>query len=53
MAAAPVASDWATASVGTSYKINEQWMLRGTLSATFFNPQTVGYGGELGVSISF
>jgi outer membrane lipase/esterase len=53
MACAPVATDWATASVGTSYKINEQWMLRGTLSATAFNPQTVSYGGELGVSISF
>ena len=53
MAAAPVASDWATASVGTSYKINEQWMLRGTLSAAFFNPQQVSYGGELGVSVSF
>ncbi|MBF0480679.1 MAG: autotransporter domain-containing protein [Desulfovibrionaceae bacterium] len=53
MDAAPVATDWATASLGASYKINEQWMLRGALSATAFNPQTVSYGGELGVSVSF
>jgi len=53
MPAAPVASDWATASVGTSYRISERVMVRGAASATVFNPQTVGYGGDLGLSVSF
>jgi outer membrane lipase/esterase len=53
MAAAPVASDWATALVGASYKITERIMVRGAASATFFNPQAIGYGGDLGLSISF
>ena len=51
--AAPLTTDWATASLGASYKINEQWMLRGTATATALNPQVVSYGGELGVSVSF
>ncbi|WP_243358550.1 autotransporter outer membrane beta-barrel domain-containing protein [Fundidesulfovibrio terrae] len=53
MDAAPVATDWGTASLGTSYKINDQWMLRVAGSAMFTNPQVVSYGGELGVSVSF
>lgn len=53
MDAAPVATDWATGQVGTSFKINDQWMVRGSVSSTFFNSQTVSYGGELGVSVSF
>jgi len=53
MDAAPVATDWATGSIGTSFKINDQWRLKGTVSATAFSPQTVGYGGELAVSVSF
>jgi len=53
MDAAPIATDWGTASVGTSFKINDQWMLRGSLTAMFTNPQVVSYGGELGVSVSF
>uniref|UniRef100_I2Q594 Autotransporter protein or domain, integral membrane beta-barrel involved in protein secretion n=1 Tax=Desulfovibrio sp. U5L TaxID=596152 RepID=I2Q594_9BACT len=53
MAAAPVQSDWATASVGTSYRISERVMVRGAASATAFNPQTVSYGGDVGLSVSF
>ncbi|WP_300160831.1 hypothetical protein [Solidesulfovibrio sp.] len=53
MAAAPVKSDWATACVGTSYKISERVMVRGSASAMAFDSQTVSYGGEVGVSVSF
>ena len=53
MAAAPVKADWATASLGTSYKINERVMVRGAASAMAFDTQTVSYGGDLGVSVSF
>jgi outer membrane lipase/esterase len=53
MDAAPVASNWATASLGTSYKLNSRVTLRGVFLATFLNPQVRSYGGELGLSISF
>lgn len=53
MAAAPVHLDWATASAGTSYKISERVMVRGSASVTAFNSQTVSYGGDVGVSVSF
>jgi outer membrane lipase/esterase len=53
MAAAPVQSDWATASAGTSYKISERVMVRGSASATAFDSQTVSYGGDVGVNVSF
>jgi outer membrane lipase/esterase len=52
-AAAPVASDWASASVGASYKLNSQVMLRGSLSAVLGNAQVTSYGGELGLSVNF
>ncbi len=51
--AAPVARDWTSASLGASYKVSEQLMLRATGSASFADPQMVCYGGELGVNISF
>lgn len=53
MDAAPVATDWSVVSVGTSYKVNERVMLRATALASFFNPQSTNYGGELGVNVSF
>ena len=53
MTAAPVKSDWATASAGTSYKINERVLVRGSASAMAFDTQTVSYGGDVGVSVSF
>ena len=53
MDAAPVASNWATTSLGTSYKLNSRATLRGVFLATFLNPQVESYGGELGLNISF
>ena len=53
MATQPLNADWATASVGTSFKVNDRVMLRGAFSTMAFNPQTVSYGGELGLSVSF
>lgn len=53
MAAAPVKADWATASAGTSYKLSERVLVRGSASATAFDSQTVSYGGEVGVNVSF
>ena len=51
--AAPIASDWATTSIGASYKLSSRVMLRGTVSAMFFNSQAATYGGELGINVSF
>jgi outer membrane lipase/esterase len=53
MAAAPVAIDWASASLGATYKLSSQVMLRGAISAVFLDPQVTSFGGELGLSISF
>jgi outer membrane lipase/esterase len=53
MPAAPVRADWATGSVGTFYKLSERVRLRGSASAMAFDAQTVGYGGDVGVSVSF
>ena len=53
MATQPLNADWATASVGTSFKVNDRVMLRGAFSTMAFNPQTISYGGELGLSVSF
>ncbi len=52
-AVAPTASDWASASLGTAYRFNQQVMLRGALSAEFINPKVSSFGGELGVNVSF
>jgi outer membrane lipase/esterase len=52
-AAAPWASDWGTATVGSSYRISEQVLVRTTVSATFATSRMASYGGELGVSIGF
>ena len=53
MDAAPVASDWATTTLGTSYRLNPRMLLRASTSAFFFNPQEISYGGELGLNVSF
>ena len=52
-AAAPVAANWATASVGSSYQLSAQVMLRATLWTQFVNPQVNSYGGELGLNVGF
>jgi outer membrane lipase/esterase len=51
--AAPIASDWATASLGTSYQLTSWATLRAAVAAVFVNPQVSSFGGELSVSISF
>jgi len=53
MDAAPITSDWATASLGAFCRLTPQVMLRGVTSAVFFNSQVTSYGGELGLSVSF
>jgi outer membrane lipase/esterase len=53
VAAAPIASDWASALFDTSYKFNSQIMLRGAFTTVFLNPQIISYGGELGLNVSF
>ena len=51
--AVPIASDWGTASLGASYKINPQMLLWTALSGVFANSETTTYGVELGLSVSF
>jgi len=51
--AAPVASDWATLSLGAFYKLSPRAILRGAASAMLANPQMENYGGELGLNVSF
>lgn len=53
MAAAPVASNWADAWLGSTYQINSQATLQATFFAALFNRQITTYGGELGLNISF
>ncbi|MFH1058633.1 MAG: autotransporter domain-containing protein [Pseudomonadota bacterium] len=53
MAAVPVSADWATTSLGASYKLNSRVMLRGEASAAVFSSEVTSYGGELGVNVSF
>ena len=53
MDAAPVPFNWATASLGISYKLNSRVTLRGAFLSTFLNPQVRSYGGEFGLNISF
>ena len=52
-AAAPVASNWATAAVCVSYKLSPQVIVGAAASAMFANPRTTSYGGELGLNVSF
>jgi len=53
MNTAPVATDWATGSIGTSYKINPQAAVHFALTAQCFNAQAVTYGADMGVTVSF
>ncbi|MDR3536936.1 MAG: autotransporter outer membrane beta-barrel domain-containing protein [Acetobacteraceae bacterium] len=52
-AAAPTASDWATASIGSTYSLSAQVTLRGIVWTQFVNPQVSSYGGNLGLNVSF
>ncbi|MCB2185557.1 MAG: autotransporter domain-containing protein [Deltaproteobacteria bacterium] len=51
--AAPVGEDWATASLGASYRLNSWVTLLGSLSAMLGNSDAESYGGEVGVNFSF
>jgi outer membrane lipase/esterase len=53
MDAVPITPDWGTASLGTSWQLTPQVMLRGVASTVFFNSQVTSYGGEVGLSVSF
>ncbi|HTI80207.1 MAG TPA: autotransporter domain-containing protein [Acetobacteraceae bacterium] len=52
-AAAPIASNWATASVGVAYRVTPQVTVGVAGSAVFINPQASSYGGELGLNVAF
>ena len=52
-AAAPIAANWASGSVGVSYRINPQVIVGAAASAEFINPRATSYGGELGLNVSF
>jgi len=52
-AAAPRASDWARSSLGVSYRLNAQVVLRGSVSAVLLDPQVSSYGGEVGLNVGF
>jgi outer membrane lipase/esterase len=53
MDAVPVATDWATLSLGSYYKLSPRAVLRGGVSAMLANPQMQNYGGDLGLNVSF
>ncbi len=53
MDAAPVAADWAVATLGAYYKLSPRAMLRGSTSTMFCNPRTITTGGELGINVAF
>ena len=52
-AAAPIASNWATASAGVAYRINPLVTVAAAASAVFINPQATSYGGELDLNVAF
>ncbi len=51
VAAVPVASNWASASLGTSYRVSARTSVRGAVAAMFVNPQVGSYGGGVSVSV--
>ena len=51
-AAAPIASNWATGSLGVSYRINPRMIPPPPPQPMFINPQATSYGGELGLNVS-
>ncbi|MDR3439527.1 autotransporter domain-containing protein [Telmatospirillum sp.] len=52
-ATAPLAADWATASLGADYRLTSQVTLRAATSAVFANPHVSSYGGDLSLNVSF
>lgn len=51
--AIPIAVNWATASVGVSYKVNPQVIVAAAASAMFARPWASSYGGDLAVNVGF
>jgi outer membrane lipase/esterase len=51
--AAPVSADWATASLGTAYRLNSQITLHATGTVMIGNPKVTSYGGNLTLNISY
>jgi len=51
--ATQVSSDWANATIGTSYKFNDKTMLWCTFSEAFGSSENTNYGGEIGLRMSF
>jgi outer membrane lipase/esterase len=51
--AMPIASDWATASFGTAYQVNDQVILQAAARSVFVNPQVSSFGGVLSVNVAF
>lgn len=52
MDAVPVTSDWATISMGTSYKLNSRVMLQGSVSALAFASEVTSYRSDLGLVVN-
>lgn len=53
MDAVPIADDWGTVSLGTSFKASERVMFIASFSTMFGNQQLESHGGELGVNVNF
>ncbi len=51
--ASPIATDWASAQIGTAYKFSPQATLRAGLSAVVINPRVNSFGGQIGLNVSF
>jgi outer membrane lipase/esterase len=53
MDAVPSGTNWASASLGTAYKLSPRTTLRAALSAELLNPQVRSYGGDLSLTMCF
>lgn len=53
MDAVPIANDWGTVSLGTSFKASERLMLIASFSTMVGNQQLESHSGELGVNVNF
>jgi outer membrane lipase/esterase len=51
--AVPIAANWASGSVGVSYRVNPQVIVGAAAAAQFINPRATSVGGELGLNVSF
>jgi len=49
----PVATDWASVCLGTSYQINRRVMLLGEATSLLANHEMISCGGDVGLNVSF